>query len=1048
MIAQLLRFALRQRFITVVGGLALIGLGIWAFEQLQIEAYPDISDTQVVVITLYPGRAAEEVEQQVTIPIERALNSVPEVIARRSRTIFGLSVVELTFAYGTNDYFARQVALEHLRDADLPDNVTPTLGPLSTPIGELYRYSLASPHTDALKLREIQDWIVTPRFLQVPGVADVTPFGGLVKQYQVEIDPRALSKYNLSIAQVAQSVGANSANAGGALLDNGQQSMVVRGVGLVQSVHDIENIVVNETKGVPVYIRDLGCVKIGAAPPTGIFGVDDHSGGVEGIVLMRRGENPSEVLDGIKEAVDELNATRLPDGVRIVPIYDRTDLVHNTLHTVSHTLLEGLVIVVAVLFLFLGSVRAALLTAITIPLSLLFAFVCMHFTGIPANLLSLGALDFGIIVDGTLIMVEHIVSTLAERRAHATNLTGGGETAKQRSSGVVRTILDAALEVERPIFFSLIIIISAYIPLFTLERVERRLFTPMAYTVCYALLGSMLLALTLIPVLATYLFSGGAKAWDNPVLRWLQRGYGRILEHVVRRPWVVVVTSVAIVAAALSLGTQLGSEFLPQLDEGVIWVRANLAPGVSVEESAAVAAKIRSILRSFDEVQLVSSQTGRNDSGTDPYGPNRNELFVALKPYDTWTSGRSKAELVEAFAKRLQTEIPGTFFSFTQPIIDNVTEAVTGSPADLAVILSGPDLSVLRSLAAQGLEVVRQVPGAADTAVEQEADQAQLRLAVNRSEVARYGINVKDVQDVIEMAIGGRAVSTMFEGERRFDVTVRYTPEARSDMHSIGNILIPTHDGGHVPLSQLADIRVITGASIIARRENRRQVSVRTNIRGRDQGSFVEDAQRRFDAQVKLPPGYRVEWGGQFENLARARKRLSVILPITIAIIFTLLFFTFGSAKYAGLVMMNVPFSLVGGIVFLYLRGINLSVSAAVGFISLFGVAVMSGVLVISEINRRRRVQPELPVKQAIIEGSLAQMRPVLMMIVVALLGMVPAARAAGVGSDVQRPLATVVVGGLLSTLLLTLLALPALYALAVRQAPEERPPEERRVAE
>ena len=1039
MIAQLLRHALRQRFITVIGGLALIGLGIWAFEQLQIEAYPDISDTQVEVITLFPGRAAEEVEQQVTIPIERSLNSVPNVIARRSRTIFGLSVVELTFSYGTDDYFARQVALEHLRDAELPDNVAPTLGPLSTPIGELYRYSLTGPHSSTLQLREIQDWIVTPRFLQVPGVADVTPFGGLVKEYQVQIDPQSLSKYNLSIAQVAQAVSANSANAGGALLDNGQQSMVVRGVGLVQSVHDIENIVVNETKGIPVYVHDLGCVKIGAAPPTGIFGVDDKSDGVEGIVLMRRGENPSEVLEGIKEAVDELNSTRLADGVRIVPIYDRSDLVHNTLHTVAHTLLEGLVIVVAVLFLFLGSVRAALLTAITIPLSLLFAFVCMHFTGIPANLLSLGALDFGIIVDGTLIMVEHIVSSLTERREH----TPADETAKQRSSGIVRVILDAALEVERPIFFSLLIIISAYIPLFTLERVERRLFTPMAYTVCYALLGSMLLALTLIPVLATYLFSKGAKTWDNPVLRWLQNGYSRVLAVVVRRPWAVVTVSVTVVIAALSLATKLGSEFLPQLDEGVIWVRANLAPGVSVQESSAVASKIRSILRSFDEVQLVSSQTGRNDSGTDPYGPNRNELFVALKPYDTWTSGRTKAELVEAFAKRLQAEIPGTFFSFTQPIIDNVTEAVTGSPADLAVIFSGPDLGVLRNLAKQGLEVVRQVPGAADTAVEQEADQAQLRLAVNRAEVARYGINVKDVQDVIEMAIGGRAVSTMFEGERRFDVTVRYTPEARSDVHSIGNILIPTHDGGHVPLSQLADIRVVNGASIIARRENRRQVSVRTNIRGRDQGSFVEDAQKRFDAQVKLPAGYRVEWGGQFENLARARKRLSVILPITIAIIFTLLFFTFGSAKYAGLVMMNVPFSLVGGIVFLYLRGINLSVSAAVGFISLFGVAVMSGVLVISEINRRRRVQPDLPVKQAIIEGSLAQMRPVLMMVVVALLGMVPAARASGIGSDVQRPLATVVVGGLLSTMLLTLLALPALYALAVRQGPEERPVEE-----
>ncbi|MGH9648287.1 MAG: efflux RND transporter permease subunit, partial [Bryobacteraceae bacterium] len=435
MIAQLLRFALRQRFITVVCGLALIGLGIWAFEQLQIEAYPDISDTQVVVITLFPGRAAEEVEQQVTIPIERALNSVPNVIARRSRTIFGLSVVELTFDYGTNDYFARQVALEHLRDAELPDNVTPTLGPLSTPIGELYRYSLTGPQSTTLQLREIQDWIVTPRFLQVPGVADVTPFGGLVKEYQVQIDPQALSKYNLSIAQVAQAVTANSANAGGALLDNGQQSMVVRGVGLVQSVHDIENIVVNETKGVPVYVHDLGSVKIGAAPPTGIFGVDDKSDGVDGIVLMRRGENPSDVLDGIKEAVNELNSTRLADGVRIVPIYDRTDLVHNTLHTVTHTLLEGLVIVVAVLFLFLGSVRAALLTAVTIPLSLLFAFVCMRFTGIPANLLSLGALDFGIIVDGTLIMVEHIVSSLAERREHQTNHAGDDETDKQRSSG-------------------------------------------------------------------------------------------------------------------------------------------------------------------------------------------------------------------------------------------------------------------------------------------------------------------------------------------------------------------------------------------------------------------------------------------------------------------------------------------------------------------------------------------------------------------------------------------------------------------------------------
>ncbi len=1027
MIAKLLRFALHQRFITLLMGLTLVGLGIWAFEQLRVEAYPDISDTQAVIITLYPGRAAEEVEQQVTVPIERALNSTPDLIARRSRTIFGLSVVELTFAYGTNDYFARQVVLEKLRDATLPDGVTPTLGPLSTPIGELYRYTIEGSN-DSAELREIEDWIVEPRFLQVPGVTDVTPFGGLVKQYQVEIDPAALAKYNLSINQIAQAVSANNGNAGGALLDNGQQSMVIRGVGLIRNAGDIENIVVNESKGVPVFIRDLGHVKVGAAPQTGIFGLNDKTGGVEGIVLMRRGENPTEVLEGIKAAADDLNENRLPKGIRIVPIYDRSDLVHNTLHTVTHTLLEGLIIVVAVLFLFLGSVRAALLTAITIPLSLLFAFVCMHFTGIPANLLSLGALDFGIIVDGTLVMVEHIVHAISEYQKSA------GSNRAGEKDPIIRVIRDAALQVEGPIFFSLIIIIAAYIPLFTLERVERRLFTPMAFTVCYALLGSMLLALTLIPVLATYLFRHGVKSWENPLLSWLYKRYERALRFSVRRPWVVVGVSSAIVLAAFGLGTQLGSEFLPQLDEGVIWVRANFPSGMSLDKSAQMASRIRSILRQSPEVKLVSSQTGRNDSGTDPYGPNRNEVFVSLTPYDSWPHGKTKADLVEEFSRKLHAQIPGAAFSFTQPIIDNVTEAVTGSAADLAVIISGPDLPTLRRLAAQTLEVVRQVPGAADTAIEQESDQAQLQLSIDRDQVARYGINVRDVEDVIEMAIGGRVVSTMFEGERRFDITVRYVPEARTDISAIGDILVPTREGGRVPLSQLAAIKVVTGASIIARRENRRQITVRTNIRGRDQGSFVTDAQHRFDREIHLPAGYEVDWGGQFENLDRARRRLAFILPVTIAIIFALLFFAFGSTAYAALVMMNVPYSLVGGIVFLYLRGINLSVSAAVGFISLFGVAVMSGVLIVSEINRRRRVNVGGSIDDAIIGGSLAQMRPVLLMILVALLGMVPAARASGIGSDVQRPLATVVAGGLISTLLLTLFALPSLYAIIGRR--------------
>jgi heavy metal efflux system protein len=1020
LIAKLLRFALRQRFITIILGLALVGIGIWSFLQLKIEAYPDISDTQVVVITVLPGRAAEEMEQQVTVPIERALNSVPNVIARRSRTIFGLSVVELTFDYGTNDYFARQVVLEKLRDAQLPDGAVPTLGPLSTPIGELYRYRLEGEGCDDLQLRELQDWVIFPRLIQVAGVADVVPFGGLVKQYQIEVNPLALEKYNLSIGRVAQAVSANNRNAGGALIDNRQQGMVVRGVGLIRSIADIERIVVSASKGIPVFIRDIGRVRIGATQQTGIFGVNEKSGGVEGIVLMRRGENPSEVLNGISAAIEELNTSTLPRGVRIVPIYDRRDLVDNTLRTVSHTLLEGLLIVVAVLFFFLGSVRAALLTALTIPLSLLFAFVCMHFSGIPANLLSLGALDFGIIVDGTLVMVEHIMHTLSH------------PTKRSMRAGVLGAVRDAALEVERPIFFSLLILISAYIPLFTLERVERRLFTPMAFTVCSALFGSMLLTLTLIPVLATHLFNEESKTWHNPVLTWVYRQYEKLLRWAVGRPGIIVATVTLIVAGAFLLASFLGTEFLPQLDEGVIWIRANLPPGISLTKSAQMANDMRALLKESAEVKLTSSQTGRNDSGTDPFGPNRNELLVTLNPYATWKPGKKKSNLIDEFSQRLRSQIPGATLNFTQPIIDTVTESVTGSSADLAVILTGPDLAELRRLATETLEIIRGVPGAADSAIEQEADQAQLRIQIRREEVARYALNVEDIQELIELAIGGRPVSTMFEGERRFDITARFAPQARADASALGNILIHTPDGGRVPLSQLAKIEVVDGASIIARRENRRQIAVRTNIRGRDQGGFVEEAQERFASGIHLPAGYRVEWGGQFENLERARRRLTFILPVTIAIIFALLFFAFGSPVYAGLVLLNVPFSLVGGIVALWIRGIHLSVSAAVGFVSLFGVAVMSGVLVVAEINRQR-MEAGTTVEEAVIRGALGQVRPVLMMVLVALLGMVPAARAIGIGSDVQRPLASVVVGGLFSTLLLTLIALPCLYYLTAR---------------
>jgi cobalt-zinc-cadmium resistance protein CzcA len=1019
MIAQLLRYALRQRFLVVALAVLAIAAGVWSFRQLKIEAYPDISDPQVVVIATLPGNAPEEMERMVTIPIERALNAVPRVIARRSRTIYGLSVVELTFEHDTNDYFARQVVLERLQGLDLPPGTELELGPLSTPIGELFRYRLlAPPGYGELELRELQDWVIAPRLLQVPGVADVVPFGGLVKQYQIEVDPLALERYGLTIQRVAEAVANNNRNAGGALLDNRQQSMVIRGVGLIRSVEDIERIVLTASQGAPVFIRDIGRVSIGAAPPTGIFGVNGERGGVEGIILMRRGENPSEVLDAVERAIEQLNATVLPAGVRIDPIYDRRDLVASTLRTVSRTLLEGLLVVVAVLFLFLGSVKAALLTAITIPLSLLLAFTAMYFAGVPANLLSLGAIDFGIIVDGSLVMVEHIVRRLSQ-------IDPRRETYFER-------IRAAALEIERPIFFSMLILASAYLPLFTLERVERRLFTPMAFTVCAALFAALLISLTLIPVLASYLFRSGVRYWDNPLLAWTYRRYSRLLERTLPHSGLVVFAAFAAVAASLVAATRLGTEFLPHLDEGVIWIRANLPPGTSLEKSAEVAGEMRRLILQSPEVALVASQTGRNDAGTDPFGPNRNEILIVLRPYAEWPPSKTKADLVEELRQRLQAHIPGARLNFTQPIIDMVTESVTGSSADLAVILVGSDLGELRRLAEQTLALVQRIPGAVDTSIEQEADQAQLQIVIDRRRVARHGLNIEDVQTLVELAIGGRPIGQVFEGERRFDISARYKPEARTDAVGLANLLVRSPDGARLPLGELAEVRFVDGASIIARRDNERQITVRTNIRGRDQGGFVREAQREFARQVNLPPGYRVVWGGQFENLERARQRLSLVLPLTVALIFALLFVAFGSAVEAGLVLMSVPFSLVGGILLLWMRGINLSVSAAVGFVSLFGVAVMAGVLMVSEISRMRR-EEGLGLQQAVLAGAVAKVRAVMMMAIVALLGMVPAALATGIGSDVQRPLATVVVGGLASTLVLTPLALPSLYYLVGR---------------
>ncbi len=1015
MIAAILRFALNRRAVVFLLAGVLTVAGYLAFRSLKVEAYPDISETQVIVITLVPGWAAEEIEQQVTIPVERALQAVPRAIARRSRTIFGLSVVDLTFEYGVEEFYARQSVLEKLRDLELPEGASPSLAPPTTPAGEIYRYIVEADGLGEIERREIQDWVVAPRLMQVPGVGDVFAFGGLVKQYQIEVDPLALYRYGITIGHLAETIGANNQNAGGSLVGNGQQAMVVRGFGMIRSPRDLERVVVASVDGVPVYVRDIGTVRIGAAPRTGIFGLDARNGLVEGVVAMRRSENPSQVLRGVREAVAEINAT-LPAGTKLRPIYDRTDLVASTLRTVARTLSEALVVVLGVSLLFLGSWRAALLASATIPLSLLFAFICMKLAGIPANLLSLGALDLGIIIDGTLIMVGRIVKTLGEE-------SGGGEKP-------LESVRRAAGAMERPIFVSLIIIIAAYIPLFTLERVERRLFTPMAYTVCFALIGALLITMTLVPALAAAVFGGRIKVKESRPIKALSAVFGRLCGFVVNRSRAVVAGLAVLVAGGGWLAVGMGTEFLPQLDEGVIWVRANMAPGTAIEESAATAARVRDLLRQSPEVSFVSSQTGRQDSNTEPFGPNRTEFLVGLKPYKTWARGRTKAGLVEELAARLRSRIPGTAFSFTQPIIDMVTESVTGSSADLAVIFTGPDLAEMRRMAGRALEILQGIRGAADSAVEQDPDQAQLSISVDREAVARHGLNVADIQEVIELAIGGHAVSEIYEGDRRFDITVRHIPAARGDLGAIRETLVAAPDGSRIPLSQLASIDVRDGASIITRRENRRQISVRTNIRGRDQGGFAAEARRKIAAAIPLPQGYRIEWGGQFENLARAGRRLTVIIPLTIFLMFGILYLAFKSAVDAGLILLNVPLAFVGGVAALVLRGIPFSVSAAVGFVSVFGVAVMTGVLYIAEVNRIR-FETGMSASDASVAAAESQMGPRVQIVLVALLGILPATLASGIGSDIQRPMATVIFGGLISILLLAPVSIPSLYCLA-----------------
>ncbi len=1028
MIKNLLIFSLKNRWLVVAISFALMAVGYYCFTQLKIEAYPDIADTNVIIVAQYNGRAAEEVEQQVTVPIERALQNTPNVLDRRSRTIFGLSVVQLTFKDGTDDYFARQQVMERLATAELPEGVSPELAPLSTAVGEIYRYVVeAPPSFSPIQIRDLQDWVIKPYLLQTAGVADIVTFGGPLKQFHILTDPDKLRKYNLTIADVENAVVSNNQNTGGNLIERGGQGFAVRGLGTLKNETDIENIVLKSESGVPVFVRDVASVEIAPPPPSGVLGytvADENvnvNNGVEGIILLRRYENPSEVLAELKKRFAELEENELPEGVKIRTLYDRSFLIDHSLHTVGKTLFEGVSIVIIILIFFLGSARSALVVALTIPFSLLFAFIIMRLTGIPANLLSLGAIDFGIIVDGAVVMAEHLI------RKYRT------ATAEEKREGIIKITMLSAQEVGREIFFSVTIIILAYMPILLMSRVEGKLFSPMALTLAFAVIGSMIAALTFIPVLISFVYNKAISNPDKPfkehrnrILEFVENTYAKVLSKLIRHYKKTVLIGFGIVLILISFGMKLGTEFLPELDEGSIFLRGNFPAGITIQENAKYAPKIRSIISKYPQIDFVITQTGRNDDGTDPFPANRNEILVGLKDYHLWTDTISKKELVMQIRSELERELPSVKFTSGQPIIDQVMEIVTGSAADLAVSIVGDDLVMMRSKADSIVNILKSMEGSEGVNIEQEGMQEQLAINIKREAAARYGINVSDIQNMIEAAIGGKSISVLYDGTKRYDVIIRYLPQFRNNIDEIKKMLVPSANGSLIPMEELAEISFVQGQTNIYRYNNKRMVTVRTNIRGRDQGGFVKELQKRIKDEIHIPKGYELVYGGQYENLERAGKQLALTIPLTLLMVFVFLFMLYKNFRHTLITTSCVLFALAGGIIALLIRGYYFNVSAGVGFVSIFGISVMAGVLLVSALNRAILNNP---ISQTLINTtSKEQLRAILSILVLAIFGLVPAAISSGIGSDVQRPLATVIIGGLTSTLIFAPILIPPLY--------------------
>jgi heavy metal efflux system protein len=1032
MIRRVVDFALNNRLLVLAFALILFAGGIVAFRDLPIEAYPDVADNYVEVITQWPGISAEQIEQQVTIPLEVALNGIPQVVHLRSFSLFGLSDLKLIFDDGSDDNWNRERVLERLSQVTLPPGVVPQMGTDWSPVGQIYFFTLHSsnPAYDAMELKSLEDWVIEKSFKSVPDVVDVSSFGGPTREYQVRVDPNKLIAYGLSLAQIEQQLTNNNANAGGSFIQEGLQQINVRAVGMVDRSQDIAETVIVTKNGTPLRVKDIAVVSQGPKIRLGQFAraihredgkIIDNDDVVSGIVLLRKGATADTALQGIHKEVEELNDHILPPGVKVVPFIDRSDLVHFTSHTVLHNLTEGMILVSIILFLFLGNIRGALIVAATIPFSLLFASICLDLRHIPANLLSLGALDFGMVVDGAVVMVENIVRHLGHKN-------GDGKTPSEKIS-------EASHEVQRPVFYAIAIIITAYLPIFTLQRVEGRLFHPMAWTVAFALLGALIFSIVIAPVLASFAFRKGASEWHNPVMAFVIDRYRVAVRWAIRRRAVTIGVVLFMVAVGnyLAFSGAIGSEFLPHLDEGALWVRGTLAPSTGPDEGIRVANQARIILCSFPEVPQCTSQVGRPDDGTDTTGFFNTEFFVDLKQKENWRPvfHQNKDELIATMQRELD-KIPGVTWGFSQPIEDNMEEAVSGVKGALATKIYGDDLKVLEAKSDEVVNIMRGIRGVEDLGVFRVLGQPNLNVTVDRAACARYQINVSDVQDAIQTAVGGNALTQVLKGEARYDLTLRYLPQYRSTEDAIENIRLLSPSGERVSLAQLCKISVTDGASEVYREGNRRYVAIKYSVRGRDLGSTVEEAIKKVNEQVKLPTGYNIDWEGEYASQKRANARLLIVLPITILIIFILLYTMFKSFKWAGLIMVNIAIAPIGGLLALWLTGTNFSVSSGVGFLALFGVSVQTGVIMLEYINQLRARR--FTVEDAAVEGAVLRLRPIMMTMLVATLGLLPAALSHAIGSDSQRPFAIVIVGGLIAALIISVFLLPTLYVWVARE--------------